>query len=140
MSITRQVAVNLSEHYRKKGYGEITKSSLETIKRLPGKDFLIQTAPLDFNPQASGDKMQRYISAVCNLNTAIATCRIARVDDSDNTNVMLELDVRFIDSRIAGINVDDLVFSPVGVAGHISVTEKQFSLMGFVCYLKENII
>lgn len=139
MSITKQVVVNLSEHYRKKGYGEITQSTLETIKRLPGKDFLIQTAPLDFNPHASGDKLQRYISAVCNLNTAIGTCHIAGVGDSDNTNVMLELDVQFIDSRIAGINVDDLVFSPVGVAGHISVTEKQFSLMGFVCYPKNNV-
>ena len=134
MTATKEFIVNISDYYRKKNYGAIPETTLEHLKRLIGKDFPIQTAPLNFNPMAGGNKLEKYVSAVCNLNTAVGVCQISKIDIDDKSEVIVVVDVKFFDRFIKSIEIDSITISPVGIVGHIAKTEAQFTLMGFVCY------
>lgn len=138
MPVSKQFALNFSEYYRKKNYGVVPEMTVEHVKRSVGKDFLIQTAPLNFNQMVSGDKLQQYVGVVCKLNTAVGMCQISKVNVDDVSNIMLEVDAQFFDHRTTAMDVDVLALRPVGLIGNISKVEKQFNLMGFVCYPNED--
>lgn len=134
MSVTKDFTVNISDYYRKKNYGVIPEMTVKHLKRLVGKYFAIQLAPLNFNPMTCGDKLERYISAVSNLNTAVGTCQISKIDIDNDNEVMAVVNANFFDSCIKSVEITNIAISPVGIVGHIADSEKQFTLMGFVCH------